>query len=97
MNGVYWEMPNVTPLGDKWLFTTTPMQSTRGVRTIYWLGDIADDGKFVPTSGTVEEPQTIELSGVAKDGYGLLSPSSIPAGESDTISKMMEPYMGSNI
>lgn len=75
LNGVYWEMPNVTPLGDKWLFTTTPMQSTRGVRTIYWLGDIADDGKFVPTSGTVEEPQTIELSGVAKDGYGLLSPS----------------------
>lgn len=75
LNGVYWEMPNVTPLGGKWLFTTTPMQSTRGVRTIYWLGDIADDGKFVPTSGTVEEPQTIELSGVAKDGYGLLSPS----------------------
>lgn len=75
LNGVYWEMPNVTPFGDKWLFTTTPMQSTRGVRTIYWLGDIADDGKFVPTSGTVEEPQTIELSGVAKDGYGLLSPS----------------------
>ena len=27
----------------------------------------------------------------------VVSPSSIPAGESDTISRMMEPYMGSNI
>lgn len=74
INGSFWEMPNVTALGDKWLFTTTPMESSKGVRTVYWIGDIADDGTFVPTSGSVTEPQTLELSGVAHDGYGLLSP-----------------------
>ena len=74
ISGSYWEMPNVTPLDDKWLFTTTPMNGYRGVRTVYWLGDIADDGHFVPTSSSLEEPQTIELSGMARDGYGLLSP-----------------------
>lgn len=74
INGSFWEMPNVTPLGGKWLFTVTPMESSKGVRTVYWIGDIADDGKFVPTSSSVTEPQTLELSGVAHDGYGLLSP-----------------------
>ena len=74
INGSFWEMPNVTPLGNKWLFTVTPMESNKGVRTVYWIGDIADDGKFIPTSGSVTEPQTLELSGVAHDGYGLLSP-----------------------
>ncbi len=74
INGSFWEMPNVTPLGDKWLFTATPMESNKGVRTVYWTGDIADDGKFIPTSSSVTEPQSLELSEVAHDGYGLLSP-----------------------
>ena len=69
--GTFWEMPNVTPLGDgKYLFTCTPLGTGQGVRTICWVGTISPDGKFTPTS----DMQYLELGGISRDGYGLLSP-----------------------
>lgn len=73
-SGTFWEMPNVTKLGDKWLFTVTPLNTQNGVETLYWTGDIGEDGKFTPTSSTVDQPGKLELDGFSKDGYGLLSP-----------------------
>lgn len=70
--GTFWEMPNITPMGnDKWLFTTTPQNTGVGVRTLYWTGTIASDGKFVPDAAS-SSPRGVEL--ISKDGYGLLSP-----------------------
>lgn len=69
--GTFWEMPNVTKIGDKWLFTATPLNTSRGVATLYWVGDINADGTFNPIRNI---PGNIEFSGFAKDGYGLLSP-----------------------
>lgn len=70
--GTFWEMPNITPMGNgKWLFTTTPQNTGVGVRTLYWTGSIASDGKFVPDAGS-STPRGVEL--ISKDGYGLLSP-----------------------
>ena len=69
--GNFWEMPNVTPFGDnRWVFTCTPMSTSYGVRCLYWVGGIDDGGHFYAWQG----PQTIELPGMAKDGFGLLSP-----------------------
>lgn len=69
--GTFWEMPNVTPLEDgKFLFTCTPLGTGMGVRTICWVGTISDEGKFTPTS----EMQYLEMGGISRDGYGLLSP-----------------------
>ena len=68
-HGTFWEMPNITPMGDgKWLFTVTPMGTSRGVRCLYWVGTIASDGTFQPIGGV----RTVEMS--SQDGYGLLSP-----------------------
>ena len=40
--GTFWEMPNVTPMGEgQWLFTATPLNTSIGVRTLYWTGSIA--------------------------------------------------------
>ena len=72
--GTFWEMPNITPMGDKWLFTATPLNTSQGVETIYWTGDIDADGRFVPTSSAVTAPAKLELDGFSHDGYGLLSP-----------------------
>lgn len=69
--GTFWEMPNVTKIGDKWLFTVTPLNTAKGVATLYWTGDINADGTFHPDNNT---PANVELSGFAKQGYGLLSP-----------------------
>lgn len=70
-HGRFWEMPTVTKMGDgQWLFTCTPLDINGGVKVIYWVGSINADGKFVPTTG----PKTVELSGMAKDGYCMLSP-----------------------
>ncbi len=69
--GTFWEMPNVTRIGDKWLFTVTPQNTSKGVATLYWTGSIGADGTFVPDKTT---PSNVELSGFARDGYGLLSP-----------------------
>lgn len=69
--GTFWEMPNVTPMGGKFLFTVTPQGIGTGVKAIYWTGTINSDGTFNPDGS----PADIELPGFAKDGYGLLSPS----------------------
>ena len=73
--GTFWEMPVVTPLGNKWLFAVTPLNTAQGVETIYWTGDISADGKFIPTSSSALSPSKLELDGMSKDGFGLLSPS----------------------
>ena len=71
-HGTFWEMPNVTPMGDgKWLFTCTPLNTGVGVRTLCWVGTIGTDGKFTPDG----EVQYLEMGGISRDGYGLLSPS----------------------
>lgn len=70
--GSFWEMPTITPMGNgRWLFTCTPMSTSRGVRTLYWTGRIDGNGHFV---ADYSDPHTIELEDLAKDGYGLLSP-----------------------
>ncbi|MBQ6432742.1 MAG: GH32 C-terminal domain-containing protein [Bacteroidaceae bacterium] len=71
-HGTFWEMPNVTPLeGGKYLFTCTPLGTGVGVRTLCWVGTIDADGHFQPDATGV---QTLELGGISRDGYGLLSP-----------------------
>ncbi len=69
--GTFWEMPNVTRMGNKWLFTVTPQNTSKGVAALYWVGSINADGTFAPDKSV---PATIELPGFARDGYGLLSP-----------------------
>ena len=72
-HGTFWEMPNVTDMGNgKILFTVTPLNTGVGVRTIYWVGTINTDGTFAPSH---DQPKTLEMAGISKDGYGLLSPS----------------------
>lgn len=69
--GVFWEMPTVTRIGDRWLFTATPLNTSKGVRTLYWTGDIDAQGHFVPDSNS-SVPRMVEM--ISEDGYGLLSP-----------------------
>ena len=72
-HGTFWEMPNVTPMGNgKFLFTCTPLGTNVGVRTLCWVGTIGTDGKFTPDATGM---QYLEMGGVSRDGYGLLSPS----------------------
>ena len=72
-HGSFWEMPNITPLGNgKWLFTCTPLNTGVGVRTLCWTGTIGKDGKFTPDDTGA---QYLEMNGISRDGYGLLSPS----------------------
>ena len=72
-HGTFWEMPNVTDMGNgKVLFTVTPLNTGVGVRTIYWVGKINADGTFDPDH---DQPKMLEMGGISKDGYGLLSPS----------------------
>ena len=69
-DGTFWEMPNVTKMADgKWLFTVTPQNTSNGVHTLYWIGDINEDGTFNPST---EKPLDLEL--INGQGYGLLSP-----------------------
>ena len=68
--GTFWEMPNVTNMGDCTLFTATPLGTNGGVKALYWTGSINADGTFNPSSSATP----IELPGFAKEGYGLLSP-----------------------
>ena len=71
-HGTFWEMPNMTDMGNgKWLFTCTPLNTGAGVRTLCWVGSVGLDGKFVPDNAA---PQFLEMNGISKDGYGLLSP-----------------------
>ena len=70
-HGTFWEMPNITPMGDgRWLFTCTPLNTHAGVRTLCWVGSIGTDGKFQPSG----DMQYLEMGGISRDGYGLLSP-----------------------
>lgn len=74
--GTYWEMPVIVPMEDgKWLFMATPLGARQGVEVLYWVGTIATDGTFNPLPAYQNEPKEMELSGMGKDGYGLLSPS----------------------
>lgn len=76
LHGTFWEMSNVTKIGDHWLFTTTPLGKTvDGTEVIYWTGDINADGTFSPLPAFATRPQKVELDGFSKEGYGLLSPS----------------------
>lgn len=71
-DGRFWEMPNVTPLGDgRWLFTATPLGTSQGVRTLYWTGNIDASGHFNPDSHSAE-PRLLEMN--SREGFGLLSP-----------------------
>ena len=71
-HGTFWEMPNVTPMGDgKFLFTCTPLGTSVGVRTLCWVGTIGTDGKFTPDANGI---QYLEMAGISRDDYGLLSP-----------------------
>lgn len=69
--GSFFEMPNMTRMDDRWLFTATPLGTAHGVRTIYYVGSVNEDGTFLTDQS---EPLTVELPGFARDGYGLLSP-----------------------
>ncbi|MDE6553289.1 MAG: GH32 C-terminal domain-containing protein [Muribaculaceae bacterium] len=71
-DGTFWEMPNVTLMPDgRWLFTATPLGTSQGVRTLYWTGSIAADGKFVPDADS-SAPRLLEMN--SREGFGLLSP-----------------------
>lgn len=71
-DGTFWEMPNITPMVDgRWLFTATPLETAQGVRTLYWVGNIGDDGKFIPDSNS-SVPRLVEMN--SKEGFGMLSP-----------------------
>lgn len=70
LDGTFWEMPNITDMGGgQWLFTTTPLGLNGGVKSIYRVGTIGSDGKFIPSSANF---RNIELT--AREGFGLLSP-----------------------
>ena len=71
-DGTFWEMPNVTLMPDgRWLFTATPLGTSQGVRTLYWTGSIAADGKFIPDADS-SAPRLVEMN--SREGFGLLSP-----------------------
>ncbi|MDE6227034.1 MAG: GH32 C-terminal domain-containing protein [Muribaculaceae bacterium] len=71
-DGRFWEMPTVTKMADgKWLVTVTPLETAKGVHTLYWTGDINSDGTFSPDAASAQ-PRDFEL--ISEDGYGLLSP-----------------------
>ncbi len=78
-HGTFWEMPNVTPMGNgKWLFTCTPLGTNVGVRTLCWVGTIGTDGRFTPDAAGV---QYLEMGGISREGYGLLSPTICQQGD----------------
>ena len=82
-HGTFWEMPNVTPMGNgRWLFTCTPLNTGVGVRTLCWVGTIGADGKFTPDGSGM---QYLEMGGVSRDGFGLLSPTIYPTADGKTL------------
>ena len=73
-HGTFWEMPNVTPMGNgKWLFTCSTLGNSAGTRTLCWVGTINSNGQFVPDGG-IGNVQYLEMNGIADQGYGMLSP-----------------------
>lgn len=74
--GKFWEMSVIVPMNEgKWLFMATPLGARQGVEVLYWVGTINEDGTFNPLPAYQNEPKEMELSGMGKEGYGLLSPS----------------------
>jgi len=72
--GRFWEMPNLTPMGNgTFLFTATPLETSVGVETLYWVGTVNADGTF-SSQTPLEQPGKVELDGFAKGGFGMLSP-----------------------
>ncbi len=71
-SGRFWEMPTIGKIGDKWLFTATPLETTQGVEVQYWTGTLNADGTF---SADKQQPNKLELDGMGRDGFGMLSPS----------------------
>jgi beta-fructofuranosidase len=72
-DGVFWEMPAVFKLGNKWVVCVNPIfEPNTGSKLMYWVGGINSTGAFTPDS---DEPKYIELFGSTGNGYGLLSPS----------------------
>ena len=70
--GSFWEMPNVTDMGDgRFLFTVTPLGTSTGVHTLYMTGTVNSEDRFEPNSNFAA-PKNVEL--ISRDGYGLLSP-----------------------
>ena len=82
-HGTYWEMPTITKMDEagNYLFTCTPLGTSVGVKVIYWIGTINNDGTFNAVSG----PFDFEMAGTSKDGYGLLSPSICKTNDGKTI------------
>lgn len=69
-DGRFWEMPTLNRIGSRWLFTVTPLETSEGVHTLYWIGQINPDGTFAPD---FDAPR--RLDGMSREGFGLLSPS----------------------
>ncbi len=72
--GRFWEMPSLTQFGDKWLFCVTPLDMGQGVQAIYWVGTLNADGTFNAIT-PLQQPGKVELDGMSRQGFGLLSPS----------------------
>lgn len=71
-HGRFWEMPNVTDMGNgKFLFTCTPLETSAGVRTLCWVGSIGTDGKFTQDGNGA---QPLEMGDISREGFCLLSP-----------------------
>lgn len=71
-DGKFWEMPNIIKMPDgQWLFTATPQATLQGVRTLYWVGSISENGTFEADSRSTS-PRLVEMN--SKEGFGLLSP-----------------------
>ncbi len=70
-DGEFAEMPNVVQFGDRWIMTTTPLGSSRGVTCNYRTGRI-ENGRFIPDAG-FQNPKQVDV--LAEKGFGLMSPS----------------------
>lgn len=71
-DGEFAEMPNVTRIGDKWVMTTTPLATGKGVVCLYRTGMIGEDGRFVPDDRFMA-PSQVDI--LAAKGFGMMSPS----------------------
>lgn len=72
MPGMYWELPMLFPLGDRWVLMATPVFPEGPARTLYWTGAF-DGTRFRPDDPA---PQQIDILGtyraptIAPDGMG---------------------------
>ena len=90
--GRYWEMPVCVPMNDgKWLFLVTPLESRRGVETLYWVGTLNDDATFNPLPTFINEPKEVDLGNISEHGYGMLSPSLCKLDDNKYVAVRIEP------